>query len=96
MWQSDTIPGATLRVRIEREVFALRMDPTLGVDTKASYGSDVRRLVFDPALRFAGLGQELKTHLDESMKVRFRDNKGELCMIMSDEEVRVPSQLRPR
>ena len=69
------------------------MDPTSGIDTKASYGSDVRRLVFDPAPRFAGLRQELKTRLDESMKVRFKGNEGELCMITSDEEVRVPSQL---
>ena len=69
------------------------VDPTSGIDTKASYGSDVRRLVFDPALRFAGLRQESKTRLDESMKVRFKDNEGELCMITSDEGVRVPSQL---
>jgi peptidoglycan hydrolase-like protein with peptidoglycan-binding domain len=69
---------------------------------KAICGDDVRRLSIDPTMRFAGLQDEVKTRFnlsEDSLKLKFKDDEGELCLVSTDEElgeaVKIAASLKP-
>jgi len=59
------------------------------IAVKAIFGDDVRRFSIDPALKFAGLKEEVKTRFGisaDNLMMKFKDDEGELCRITGDDE----------
>jgi hypothetical protein len=72
------------------------------IAVKAVHGGDTRRFAYDPALKFAGLKEEVKARFgltDDNLKLTFKDDEGELCLVTGDTElaeaVRIASTLKP-